>query len=127
MKLGLQIVLALFSLVPVAFALLGLVQGAGRYLDEAVMVAALDNQYRYNSGTYILVSFLLWYAIPKVEQHFKLLAAVSAALFIGGLGRVISLNTVGPGLPEQFIGTFIELGSPLLLLWQQAVARSARA
>ncbi len=123
MKLGLQIVLGILSLVPVAFALLGLAQGAGRYLDDTAMVAALDNQYRYNSGTYILVSFLLWYAIPKVEQHFKLLAFVSASLFIGGLGRVISMMTVGPGLPEQLAGACIELGSPLLLFWQQAVAR----
>ena len=127
MKLALQIVLGLLSLIPIAFAALGLAKGAGLYLDDTIMVAALDNQYRYNSGTYAVVSFLIWYAIPKVEQHFKLLAFVSAALFIGGLGRIISMLKVGTGTDQQFIGMFIELGSPLLLIWQQAVARKARA
>lgn len=127
MKLGLQIVLGLFSLVPAAFAAMGLFSGMAGADPAATVSAAADNQYRYLSGVYILVSFLLWYAIPKVEQHFRLLALVCAALVIGGVGRLISMNTVGPGLPQQFIGTFIELGSPLLLIWQQAVARKFRA
>jgi L-lactate permease len=126
-KLGLQIVLGLFSLIPAAFAAMGLISGMAGADPAATVSAAVDNQFRYMSGVYILVSFLLWFAIPRVEQHFRLLALVCATLVIGGVGRLISMNTVGPGLPQQFIGTFIELGSPLLLIWQQAVARKFRA
>ncbi|MEM9939238.1 MAG: DUF4345 domain-containing protein [Pseudomonadota bacterium] len=127
MKLGLQIMLGILSLIPVFFAILGLVQGAGYHMPEGGFVAALDNQYRYNSGTYILVSLILWYCIPSVEKHFKLLAMVCAALFIGGIGRLISYTVIGPGIDQQFAGMILELGSPIFLLWQMAVARKANA
>jgi hypothetical protein len=70
---------------------------------------------------------LLWYAIPKIEQHFTLMALVCAALFIGGLGRLVSHMTIGPGTPQQWAGMFIELGSPILLVWLWFVVKKARA
>ncbi|MDJ0920585.1 MAG: DUF4345 domain-containing protein [Henriciella sp.] len=127
MKLGLQIMLGVLSLIPVLFAALGVLQGAGYHMPDGGYVAALDNQYRYTSGTYILVSLMLWYCIPSIEKHFKLLAMVCAALVLGGLGRLVSHLTVGPGSDEQFAGMILELGSPLFLVWQMAVARKANA
>ncbi len=127
MKLGLQIVLGVFSLIPVAFAAMGLVSGMASADPAAALSAAVDNQYRYLSGVYILVSLLLWYAIPKIERHFTLMALICAALFIGGIGRLLSVMAAGPGLPGQTIGVFIELGSPLLLVWLWFVVRKARA
>jgi hypothetical protein len=127
MKLGLQIVLGLFSLIPLAFAAMGLLSGMASADPAATISAAVDNQYRYMSGVYILVSMLLWYAIPKIEQHFTLMALVCAALFIGGLGRLVSHMTIGPGTPQQWAGMFIELGSPILLVWLWFVVKKARA
>ena len=127
MKLGLQIVLGILSLIPLTFGVLGLINGAAYNMPEGGYPAALDNQLRYLSGVYILVTFLLWYAIPKIEQHGRLLAFVCAALVIGGTGRLISHFTLGPGDPNQFAGMILELGSPLFLIWQAAVARSAKA
>ena len=127
MKLGLQIVLGLFSLIPLAFAAMGLLSGMASADPAATLSAAVDNQYRYMSGVYILVSFLLWYAIPKIEQHFTLMALVVAALVIGGIGRVLSHITLGPGSPQQWTGMFIELGSPVLLVWLWFVVKKARA
>ena len=124
MKLGLQIVLGVLSLIPLLFAVLGLMSGAEYFLSADAVPAALDNQYRYLSGVYILVSLLLWWAIPEVEKHGKLLAFICLALVIGGIGRLISWLTLGPGDAGQMAGMAIELGSPLLLLWQRAVARS---
>ncbi|MDP1554404.1 MAG: DUF4345 domain-containing protein [Hyphomonas sp.] len=127
MKLGLQIVLGLFSLIPVAFAAMGLFAGMASADPAAALSAAVDNQFRYLSGVYILVSLLLWYAIPKIEQHFTLMALICAALFIGGIGRLLSVMAAGPGLPGQTAGAFIELGSPVLLVWLWFVVRKARA
>ena len=76
MKRGLQVLLVILSLIPVYFAGIGLLHGAGLHSPDGVP-AALDNQYRYNSGTYILVSLLLWYCIPQIEKHFKLLAMIN--------------------------------------------------
>ncbi|MEQ9506258.1 MAG: DUF4345 domain-containing protein [Hyphomonas sp.] len=127
MKLGLQIVLGLFSLIPVAFAAMGLLSGMAGADPAATLSAAVDNQYRYMSGVYVLVSFLIWYALPKIEQHFTLMALVVAALVIGGIGRLLSQAALGPGTDGQQIGAFIELGSPVLLVWLWFVARRARA
>lgn len=127
MKLGLQIVLGLFSLIPLAFAVMGLMSGMAGADPVATVSAAVDNQYRYMSGVYILVTFLLWYAIPRIEQHFMLMAMICAALVIGGIGRLLSQGAVGPGTEQQQIGAMIELGSPVLLLWLWLVVRQKKA
>lgn len=124
MKLGLQIVLGLFSLIPLAFAAMGLMSGMAGADPAATVSAAVDNQYRYMSGVYILVTLLLWYAIPKIETHFRLMSLICAALVIGGIGRLLSQGAVGPGTEQQQIGAIIELGSPVLLLWLWFVKRS---
>jgi len=121
-KRGLQIVLGVLSLIPLTFAILGLWLGAGYFLPAGEVPAALDNQLRYLSGVYVLVSLLLWWAIPNVERHGRLLAFICLALVIGGVGRAISWLTLGPGDPGQMAGMAIELGSPLLLIWQRAIA-----
>ncbi|MFN7054317.1 DUF4345 domain-containing protein [Hyphomonas sp.] len=127
MKLGLQIVLGLFSLIPLAFAVMGVMNGAAGLDPEGNPGAALDNQFRYLSGMYVIVTLLLWSIIPDIERQFRTAAIICAALFVGGVARFISQGAVGPGLPEQAIGMSIELGAPLLLIWQQMVARKARA
>lgn len=127
MKLGLQIVLGLFSLIPLSFAVMGLIHGMAS-ADPAVTVsAAVDNQYRYMSGVYVLVTLLLWYAIPNIERHFGLMALICVALVIGGIGRFLSQTSIGPGTALQSAGMLIELGSPLLLAWLWLVVRKPRA
>jgi hypothetical protein len=126
MKIGLQVVLGLFSVIPLAFAALGLISGMAGADPAATLSAAVDNQYRYMSGVYILVTFLLWYAIPQIEKHFALMAMICAALVIGGVGRLLSQGAVGPGTEQQQIGALIELGSPVLLLWLWFVIRAGR-
>lgn len=127
MKLGLQLVLGIFSLIPLAFAAMGLMSGMVGADPAAAASAAVDNQYRYMSGVYILVSFLIWYALPKIERHFTLMALICAALVVGGIGRLLSQAALGPGTEQQQIGAFIELGSPILLVWLWFVVRKAKA
>ena len=125
MKRGLQIALGVFSLIPVAFALLGFVHGAGRLSPEGVTVD-LDNQYRYFSGMYLVVSFMLWSIIPSVEKRGRTLLLISAAIFIGGLGRVVSYMTMGAPSQDLVVGMGIELVVPVIfVLWQRAVAARA--
>jgi len=125
MKRGLQIALGLFSLIPVAFALLGFVHGAGRLSPDGV-TADLDNQYRYFSGMYLVVSFMLWSIIPAIEKHGRTLLMISAAIFIGGLGRVVSYMTLGAPARDLVVGMGIELVVPVVfVLWHRMVAAKA--
>ena len=126
MKIGLQIALGIFSIIPLYFAVIGVMHGIGDLSGAAEPVAAIDNQYRYLSGTYVLVTLLLWYVIPSVERHAGLLRLIVAALVIGGIGRFLSASALGPGLDYQMSGMLTELGSPVFLLWQYLVSRAAK-
>jgi hypothetical protein len=75
---------------------------------------------------YVVVTLLLWSIIPEIEKHFRTAAILCAALFIGGIGRLISQMAVGPGAEFQVSGMYIELGSPLLLVWLWFVVKQAR-
>jgi hypothetical protein len=125
MKRGLQVFLGVFSLIPVIFALLGFLAGAGRLSPEGVAVD-LDNQYRYFSGMYLVVAFLLWSIIPAIEKHGRTLFLISASIFIGGLGRVVSYMTMGAPSQDLMVGMGIELVVPVVfVVWQRAVAAKA--
>ena len=126
MRRALQIVLGLLAVIPAFFALSGFVFGAAPLGGEGV-AAALDNQLRYLSGVYLLVAFLAIRIIPRIEKEGTTLTLIVAALFIGALGRLISIQTVGPANPEQVFGLVLELGSPVLIFWQRAVAKQAGA
>ena len=125
MKLGLQIILGVLSLIPVYFGLLGITQGTAQFMPADQVVPELDNQFRYWSGFYLLLAFLLWWAIPNIERHTTILRLVCAALVIGGLSRLVSHLTVGPGNEQQFGGMILEIGSVVFLPWQARVARDA--
>lgn len=127
MKLGLQIGLGILSLIPLAFSVMGVITGASYFMPDGGYPEALDNQLRYLSAIYLLVTLLLWWAIPNIEKHGTMLAFICAAIFFGGVARLISHLTLGPGQPEQFAGMILELASPIFLIWQRAVARKAAA
>ena len=117
MKRGLQIALGIFSLIPLYFGILGIVTGAAYFMADGEYPAAIDNQFRYLSAIYLLVTMLLWWTIPNVEKQGKVLAMLCAAIFIGGLARLLSHSTIGAGSDQQFAGMIIELCVPVLLIW----------
>ena len=125
MKRGLQIALGIFSVIPVIFAALGYISGAGALSPGGVTVA-LDNQYRYFSGMYLVVSFLIWSIIPGIETKGRTLMLICAGIFLGGLGRVVSMLTLGLPARDQVVAVCIELVVPgLFVLWQRAIAAKA--
>ncbi|MCA9657331.1 MAG: DUF4345 domain-containing protein, partial [Myxococcales bacterium] len=85
----------------------------------------LDNQFRYLCGVYTAVTIGLWYAIPAIERHGEVVRIVGAGVFIGAIGRLLSMRSHGdPGEPTMVIGVLLEgVVVPLLLLWQARVAR----
>ena len=75
---------------------------------------------------YLVVSFMMWSIIPAIEKHGRTLLLVSAAIFIGGLGRVVSYMTLGAPSQDLVVGMGIELVVPVVfVLWQRAVAAKA--
>ena len=124
MKRGLQIVLAVLSLIPLAFAVMGLF-GGGAGANGGVEVAAeLDNQLRYLSAYYLSLTFLIWWVLGDLENRGTVLRLLILAIFLGGLARLYSFLTVGPPPVHMIGGMALELGSPVLALWHKMATKN---
>jgi len=125
MKRGLQIILAVLSLIPLYFGLLGIWGGAEFANQGGTVTNGLDNQYRYLSAYYLSLFFLIWWILKDLENRGGVLRLLILAIFIGGLARAYSYLTVGPASHQETMGMFLELGAPLLAFWQAKVAKTA--
>jgi Domain of unknown function (DUF4345) len=123
MRKSLQITLLILSLIPLFFGLTGVLFGSGRFLSADAIVPQLDNQFRYLSGIYLLVSFLIWWMVPTIERHGTLIRLVTLALFLGGVARAVSWAAVGQPPVFQIAAMILEMAAPLFALWQSRVAR----
>ena len=87
--------------------------------------ASLDNQLRYLAGVYFgTVTLTLWWALPRIEERHEAVRIAAIGVFLGGIGRVVSIASVGlPERPAMLAALVVELvAAPLLVLWQRRVA-----
>jgi hypothetical protein len=127
MKRALQVVVAILSLLPLAFGLLGLVFGVGRFLPPEQVTAGLDSQFRFLSAWYLGLAFIAWWIIPNIERHTTLFRIICVAVFLGGVGRLLAWNASGAPEMRFIVVLAAELIFPLLIPWQSAVARASGA
>ncbi|MDJ0628803.1 MAG: DUF4345 domain-containing protein [Rhodobacter sp.] len=127
MRRGLQIVLAILSLIPLWFGILNTTGGAARFLDPDLVNAALDSQFRFQSAWYLALAPIIWWVIPQVEKQTMLFRIIVALIFIGGLGRVWAATIHGMPPSTMIGGMMLELIVPVLIPWQARVARDAQA
>ncbi|WOJ91762.1 DUF4345 domain-containing protein (plasmid) [Methylocapsa polymorpha] len=116
------------GLVPTLTGLVGLMG-----LDDPLYAAAnlprdatLDSNLRFYGGVWLGLGLAVLWVVPRIERETALFRAVWLMIFIGGLGRLMSLVLVGPPL-LPFIGfTALEvIGAPFFIWWQSKVARAA--
>lgn len=119
MKRGLQIVLAVLSLIPLFFAVTGLFGGGQAANAGEAVTAGLDNQFRYLSAYYLSLFFLIWWVLQDLEHRGTVLRLLVLAIFLGGLARLYSYLTVGPPPVNAMVGMVLELGAPALVLWHK--------
>jgi len=124
MRRGLQIALALLSLVPLGYGLTNFAVGAARYMRAGDVTAPIDSQFRFESAVYVSVAVLIWWVIPQVERMTTPFRIVALGIFAGGIGRAISYSQYGAPLPPMIAGMWLELSMPLLIVWQWWVARA---
>ena len=123
---ALQAVVIVLSLIPLAFGGLGIAFGADRLAGTGVS-AALDSQFRFASGWYLALAMLCWWIAPRIERETTVFRIVCAAVFLGGVGRLLSLAAKGAPPHYMAAGLALELVVPLLVVWQASVAKTARA
>ncbi len=113
----------LIGFIPLWFGVNGLLFGAAEHMGGDAFSSAMDNQYRYLSGVYIGVALMIFYSAGDIRKRAMLFRFAMLLFFIGGCARAVSYLTVGPPPTEQFAAMFVEILSPLLLLWQAKVLR----
>lgn len=127
MKLGLQVILGILSLIPLLVSILGVAVGLGRWLPAEMITAEFDSHYRYLTGYYLSLTAIAWWMIPSIEKHTTLFRFIGGGIFFGGVGRVMSMIQVGAPRPMSIFFTVLELSFPLLMVWQTWLARRSRA
>jgi hypothetical protein len=114
----------IIGLVALVTGSLGIISGVdddfyGVHISSAVQGnIILDSNLRYFSGVWLGLGIILFWIIPSIEKQKLLFRSLCLMIFIGALGRLISIMMIGvPSL--LFVSfTFLELCFPLLILWQ---------
>ncbi|MEY9495495.1 uncharacterized protein YjeT (DUF2065 family) [Bradyrhizobium elkanii] len=126
---ALQIATALLALVPI---LTGIITMLGvsdpLYASSGVpALPVLDSNLRFFGGVWLGLGLALVWLVPRIESEGVLFRVVWGGIFLGGIGRLLSMLMVGlPPLP--FVGfTALEvIGAPLFVYWQHLVAKAGR-
>ncbi|HEV2673445.1 MAG TPA: DUF4345 domain-containing protein [Aliidongia sp.] len=118
----LQTAVAVGGLVPVGAGLAGILLGPA--MVAATASVPLDSHYRYLSGLLLAIGLGFWSCIPGIERRSGRFRLLTGLVFIGGLGRAVSLETVGLPDLSMLFGLVMELAiTPALCLWQTLDSR----
>ncbi|WP_162558911.1 DUF4345 domain-containing protein [Sphingorhabdus sp. EL138] len=125
-----RIVVMIFACIPLLFGVVGIFAGAAGAVPEPELyelpeITALDNQFRYLSGVYIGIALMLFYSAGDVVGRALVFRMAILAVFIGGLGRVVSYLMVGEPPVQMVAGMVLELIAPVAILWQRKVIKDA--
>lgn len=124
----LKMATALLALVPLVTGALALM-GIDDPLFAALHLprdATLDSQLRFFGGVWFALGLLALWLSPRIDREPVLFRALWLMIFLGGVGRLLSM--VQLGLPfAPFIGfTALEvLGAPLFVWWQYRACSSS--
>lgn len=128
------VTLFLVSLVPIVTGLEGMLTGvSGDFYAVQLDPGApgnvlLDSNVRYFSGVWLGVGIaLLAILFTSIERSRRAFAFLAAAIFLGGVGRVLSWLAFARPHPLFLLFTALELLFPLFLLWWRALQRAPGA
>ncbi|MGH7298701.1 MAG: DUF4345 domain-containing protein [Polyangiaceae bacterium] len=125
-KRALQVTMALLALIPVATGVVGLLGLRDPlYVRSGVVPnVVLDSNLRFFAGVWLGVGLSLFAILPRIERHGPLFRALWGMIFLGGVGRVVSIVDAGmPSAPFLGVLALELLGAPLFVLWQRRVER----
>ncbi len=128
----LQVILAIIGLIALITGALGIVAGMTTNFGDFYGVSVspgiegnviLDSNLRYFSGLWLGVGLILFWMIPSIERQKLVFRLVAGMIFIGGVGRVISILSFGVPSPLFIAFVVLELLFPLLIIWQNRLSR----
>lgn len=121
--LGLKIAVAVAGLVPVSAGLAGILAGS-RFIDSQPSPVPVDSHFRYLSGLLLGIGLASWTTIPRIERRTGRFRLLTSLVVLGGLGRLFGIVQHGAPSTPMLGALAMELVvTPLLCLWQAAIAR----
>lgn len=126
-RFSLQVCTVVLSLIPIitgVVTLLGIKDPLYRPLSLP-SAPVLDSNLRFFGGVWLGLGLAMLWLVPTIEHQGILFRVLWGAIFLGGVGQVLSWLQVGAP-PKPFIGvTLLELlGAPLFIYWQSRVAQA---
>lgn len=125
-KKNLQIATAILAAVPVLTGLIGML-GIYDPLYASLNLPKdplLDSNMRFFAGVWLGLGLSVYWLIPNIEKQTALFRIAWGMIFIGGLGRLISMASVGAPPMPFIVFTLLEvMGAPLFVLWQSRISR----
>src|SRR5258706_14291502 len=65
------------------------------YLGEPETAPRLDNVHRFMAGVYFGSGLIALWAALTIRQHKTLIFLIALSVFLGGIGRLVSMSQVG--------------------------------
>ena len=123
---SLQVAVALGSLVPIGAGAAGMLLGPRMVGAVVVGSADLDSHFRYLSGLLLAIGLGYVSTIPRIETQGSRFRLLTWIVVVGGVGRLLSLLSIGPASPVMTAALVMELVvTPCLALWQYRVGARA--
>ena len=122
----LQILSAVLAAVPVVTGILGMFGISDPLYAFAGLPhsAVLDSNLRFFAGVWCGLGIALYGLIPTIEKQTVLFRALWGMIFLGGIGRLISILALGlPPIAFLAFAALEIIGAPLFILWQGRLAK----
>ena len=127
-KLALQVIVGILGVIPLIAGGREWLFGPG-HIDrlngtQLDFTASLDSEFRFLAAFWLGAGLIIYWIIPRIQKETTVFTVIGSMIFLGGLGRVLSI--IEKGWPDQEIRyvMILELVAvPLLIIWQRAVAR----
>lgn len=108
--------LVLFGVIVIAISLAHFAVGADAIIGGSEVNATSDGEDRFYAGLFLCYGVALLWCAREVERKRVYITVLAAVFFVGGIGRLVALVTVGVPHPFYVAMLVVELVLPVVMV-----------